>query len=358
MLRVAVSSDWADATAWDTLVSADTLATPFQTRAWSTTWWKHFAGGKTLFVLQAYEGDDLVGLYPLFFQKGVWGALRPVGVGPSDYLRILAQPELRQDVEDLFLNTLRESKALVDLHQFPTETPPARAITQASCLVVDLPESYEAYLSRLSKSLRYDVRRLDKDPSLQVVKEDDPARALAILFDLHEKRWRSRGLPGAFMGRTKRFHEEWAAQAQRNGTLRLSVLEWNGRPVGAIYAMSMGGRCYYYQAGFEPTAASISPGTVLVAHTLRIAIEEGDTEFDFCRGDEPYKRRWKPDRVVTNYRILMADSALGRVGEGWNRMAWRVEERVRQRLEGGRLLPKWGSKSPRRQEPSANSEQR
>ena len=308
--------------------------------------------------MTAYEGDDLVAVYPLFRQGSLWGAIRPMGVGPSDYLKPVAAPEVRERAWQAFLERLGEERSLVDLHQVPgpaapLSTQPAvaalhpgqgetNALVQASCLIVDLPETYDAYLERLSKSLRYDVRRLDRDAKAKVRDDVDPISAMRILFDLHEKRWRSRGLPGAFLGRTRKFQEEWAQIGARAGLLRVSILEWDGRDVGAIYAMRMGMTTYYYQAGFDPEAGSISPGTMLVAHALKGAIGEGSQRFDFCRGDEPYKRRWKPDHVVTNYRLLLGAPGLGRVGEGWNRLAWSVEERIRRRLEGGRLLPRRG----------------
>ena len=70
---------------------------------------------------------------------------------------------------------------------------------------------------------------------------------------------------------------------------------------------------YYYQAGFDPNNGSISPGTFLVAHTIRKAIEEGSKHFDFMRGDEPYKRRWKPQHVHRNLRLIASANGLLRV---------------------------------------------
>ena len=44
---------------------------------------------------------------------------------------------------------------------------------------------------------------------------------------------------------------------------------------------------------FEPTLARLSLGTVLTARAIRHAIEaDGAAEFDFLRGNEPYKYKW------------------------------------------------------------------
>lgn len=324
---------------WRALFDADSAASPFQSWEWLSTWWRVYGRGRSPYIITAYEGDDLVGILPMLKTVGPWRTLRSLGVGPSDYLGPIAQPDLRDAVLRAFLSELREAPAdMVDLHQWSDPVDHAAPIEQATCLKLDLPDQYESYIAGLSKSLRYDVRRLERTPELRVIEPEDPRAALDVLFDLHAQRWRSRGLPGAFTKRSQRFHEAWAVLAKDCGWLRLSTLEHEGSPIGALYAMAVHGRTYYYQAGFDPAASRLSPGTVLVAAAIRRAIEEGDTVFDFCRGDEPYKRRWKPQRVEQNHRFVFATTkGRGHIGERWNRMAWGLEARLRDHLEGGNL---------------------
>jgi CelD/BcsL family acetyltransferase involved in cellulose biosynthesis len=338
------------APAWRDLVLDAPSATPFQTFEWHATWWKHLGGAKKPLVLSVYEGEDLVGLMPFAQSTGAWRALRASGGGPSDYLHPVAREGYERVVSDAVGEFLRgyQGADLVDLHQVRDDQPLSAwapgPLEQAKCLVLELPSSYEAYLGTLSKSLRYDVRKLDKDlfksgrAEIVGIGPDELELGLHWLFETHRKRWRKRGLPGAFFGRVERFHREWASEALRNGWLWLSVLKVDGQPIGAIYAMNLGKACYYYQAGFDPEHSTISPGTLLVAHTIRRAIEEGKAEFDFLRGDEPYKRRWKPQRVHSNLRFLQANSALGHAGLRWNGVGSRVESRVRARLEGRGLV--------------------
>lgn len=324
---------------WRALFGADSEATPFHSWEWHTAWAITLGKSRAPYILTVHEGDDLVGLLPMVRTRGPWRTLRSMAAGPSDYLGPIAQPELRPAVVDAMLDHLREARAdMVDLHQWEGAPPVEGYQEQAACLRLDLPPTYDGYLATLSKSLRYDIRRLERSDDLQLIIPDDPNQALDVLFDLHVKRWRARGLPGVFGQRVRKFHADWAALAHANGWLRLSILEHQGQPIGAIYAMTHGGRCFFYQSGFEPTASKLSPGTVLVAATIRQAIEDGVTTFDFCRGDEPYKRRWKPQTVAKNHRILFATSrGRGLVGERWNRMAWSVENRLRDRFEGGSL---------------------
>jgi len=338
---------------WQELAYESPTATPFQTWEWQSAWLRHYLRRKRALVVAVREGGDLVGLMPLTRSIGMWRTLRAMGSGSSDYLHPLAREGCEEVVASEIAQCLREVTRvdLIDLHQV-RETQPLAGFAsgelrkeQSTCLLLDLPDSYETYLSTLSKSLRYDVRRLEKSlfkegrATVEPVAEGQIGLGLDILFEQHKLRWRNRGLPGAFLGRAQRFHHDWARLAIEHGWLWLSILKLDSEPIGAIYAMRMGTTCYYYQAGFDPSKGSISPGTLLVAATIRRAIEEGLQHFDFLRGDEPYKRRWRPQHEFKNYRILYSRNPhRGGIGASWNEASGKVETKIRARLEGRGLI--------------------
>jgi len=338
--------------AWQDLARTSDLATPFQTWEWHKTWFDHYGKTKRPYILAGYEGEDLVALYPLAKRGGLWSVLRSAGAGPSDYLHPLIRPNYEAKAESAFARHLADdSKAsLIDLHQLRTDfssldLTAQNQIEQGTCLVLDLPKTFDEYLATLGKSLRYDVRKLDKSlfkegkATIEPVTPDEIGQGLDILFEQHKKRWRKRGLPGAFLGKAQGFHHDWGRQAIEQGWLWLSILRFEGNPIGAIYAMTFGQTVYFYQAGFDPAHSSISPGTLLVAGTIRRSIEEGKTTFDFLRGDEPYKRRWKPQREYKNNRKIMAVNGIqGTFGARWNRMGSEIESKIRARLEGKGLV--------------------
>lgn len=135
------------------------------------------------------------------------------------------------------------------------------------------------------------------------------------------------------MRRVREFHYRFAQEAVNTGLLRLGVIEQGGQILGVIYAMAVNQTVFFYQSGFDPDAKSLSPGSVLVAHTIREAIEGGAQHFDFLRGPEPYKLRWKPQHCTTNLRIMLRRTAvLGGAGEAMNRLRSALEARIRQRL--------------------------
>lgn len=344
---------------WRALVGRDPLATPFQTPDWQLSWYRWFGRRRCPVVWTLWDGADLVGLMPFIRCSGGWRTLRPMGCGPSDYLHPLAEPQRASSVyAELaeFVRSVRDID-LVDWHQLRASHPFAQAwlggedpvedtgptsFRQAECLVLDLPETFDAYRKRLSKSLRYDVGRLDRHPDrlvVRVARGDEIGRALDVFFETHARRWHRRGLPGAFVGRRmRRFHREWAVAADRNDHMRLNILEIDGEAVGAVYAMRVGATTFFYQSGFDPRHRSVSPGSLLVAAAIRRAIEDGCTAFDFLRGDEAYKRRWGPQHMIPNLRILAPTSGtLGRLGKSVNEFGHAIERRIRSRLEGHSL---------------------
>ena len=337
---------------WRTLVAEVPTASPFQTWEWHDTWFKYFGRTKKPYLLGAYDGADLVGLYPLARKAGAWYVLRSSGAGPSDYLQPLIRPGYEPQVEEEFGAYLSAQRdySLVDLHQLRDDlsrlkVPGEVELEQGTCLVLDLPSTYDEYLGSLGKSLRYDVRKLDKSlfnegrARVDFVDEQNIGKGLDILFDQHKKRWRKRGLPGAFLGKTQDFHHAWGRHAVRAGWLQLGILSLDGAPIGAIYGMAMGQTVYFYQAGFDPAHKSVSPGTLLVASLIKTAIEDGRKHFDFLRGDEPYKRRWKPQREHKNVRkVIAVRGPMGELGARWNLLGSRVEAKIRARLEGKGLV--------------------
>ena len=158
---------------WRDLLDDAVFATPFQTPAWTDAWWRHFGARKQPHYLVFREGRDLVGILPLYITRGPWRSVRVVGTGQSDYLQPLVRSGHLQSVCAAIVGHLDEMGQsgvadIADLHQQRALVSLAAGddhpVEQAICLVLDLPESYDDYLGALSKSLRFDCRRLEKRP--------------------------------------------------------------------------------------------------------------------------------------------------------------------------------------------------
>lgn len=320
---------------------------PFQTWEWASVWWRHFGRGKRALVLCVQEGDVTVGIAPLYASWSAMGkVLRWIGTGISDRLGIIAVPGRERAVAEAVAEWL-EAQPCADLHQLADGSWMARitearnwyVVGQEKCPYVVLPETWDAYWGSLSKKTRFNIgyaqRQMQRDLGdvhLDTADAEQLPRALDALFDLHTRRWRQRMLPGGFFHpRVRQFHREWAQQALQNGWLRLHLLRAGGAVRAVLYLFHFGQRAYYYLGGFDPALARYSMGTVLTAYAIRRAIEEGCVVFDFLRGDEPYKYRWKP-QVQWHRRACHARGALAwawRKRVDWeSRLWWWLQARL------------------------------
>lgn len=97
---------------------------------------------------------------------------------------------------------------------------------------------------------------------------------------------------------------------------RLYVLSHQGAPLASLLMFYFGESALYYQAGWDPDSplASQSPGVVVMANSIRDAIQEGLRYYEFLRGDESYKTRWTKTYRKTSTllvaRSLMANNYL------------------------------------------------
>jgi len=300
---------------WRRLTGAPgSRATVFQSWDWARTWWKHYGQGRRLWLLEFSDNGAVVGYAALFLPCRFFPfrTLRFVGTGPSDYNDLVALPGRETDVVRAFWafladrgrawdwldaqqirpgGVLAESDAgYVRAARWPGET----------CPFVALPDSWDGFRATLGKKMRSNVGYYDRalaklfEVEVGLATPETLTDDLDAFFELHQRRWNRRWLPGAFAARSARaFHADVAARLLAAGALRLHKLRLDGEIQAALYCFQFNGRCAYYLGGFEPSLARLSVGTVLTARAIRHAIEEDHAaEFDFLRGDEPYKYKW------------------------------------------------------------------
>lgn len=171
---------------------------------------------------------------------------------------------------------------------------------------------WDGYLAKRSSNFRQQVRRreraLHRDHRVEVrtATESSLEADLDRLFELHEARWDSRdGSSSLQAPAARRFLKDFAGAAFGRGWLRLRLLEVDGTAVAGFFGWRLGPSFAFYQSGFDPAWADKSVGVVLMAATIRSAIEEGASEFDMLLGTEAYKRRFTDDSRPVQTVILV-----------------------------------------------------
>jgi CelD/BcsL family acetyltransferase involved in cellulose biosynthesis len=149
----------------------------------------------------------------------------------------------------------------------------------------------EAFWGAVSKNLRRDARQAASAGITAAWSKEESA--LEELLEAHQAHWRSKKMPGSFWKPAVReFH---LAALRRGAPIWVLRAERDGGHLGSLYLIETPARLCFYQACRVPSEERLSIGTFLVYEAIKWAKERGKKSFDFLRGEEAYKRRWKPD---------------------------------------------------------------
>ena len=300
----------------------------FGTVEWLSAWRRHLGSGPTLDLAVRRPDGTLVGVAPLYVDRRLRaGVLRFQGGGPGDQLGPLCAPADRARVGAVLRRALAGRVVLAE--RLPVEQGwggllgGRRVRLEPSPILRTRARSWEEFLESRSANFRGQVRgrerRLRRSGRLRFRLTADPAllpRDLDLLFALHDARWPN-GESRAFAGRRADFHRAFAAAALDRGWLRLWFLELDGRPVAAWYGFRFGGAEHFYQSGRDPRLERDAVGFVLLAHTIRAAIDDGVREYRLLRGHEAYKQRFATeDRGVETVVLGPGPTAAAAAGAG------------------------------------------
>ncbi len=341
---------------WRRLEDIDPHASIFLSWDWQRLWWRHYGAQRALRLLVARSGGAVVGLLPLYTEvyRTAGGLLRPrklrqVGVGGDtspDDLGALIDPAFAPAVAAAFAEQVVDALPGWDLLDW-SDLPPHAELTAAVTARLaaaglrlqhklsepitwgGLPTSWDDYLAGLSRSRRETLRRkrrkFESQPGARVRVIDDPAEldaAFERLGELHRKRWQGRtAIPGFTSTAYRGFHRELMHALLPQNRLRLMALEVQGEAIAMLYGLRWRGVFSFFQGGFDPDQAALSPGDVIMAYAVEQAIAEGCTAFDMLKGDHDYKRQFfKQTRHTAELRAFRP---------GVIDWAYRLRERLR-----------------------------
>jgi CelD/BcsL family acetyltransferase involved in cellulose biosynthesis len=312
------------APAWDGLVAASRLRSPFLSWAWQSEWARTFAGDRRL-ELRCVEdgGGNLVAILPLYETPS--GSLELIGgADVSDYLDLISVHGREEEAWMALLQSRTAERVEWELHAVPETSPTVAALpplaaacglaasttVEERCPVLILPSSWETYLARLSAKHRHELqrkmRRLERDaPDAHVSCVSAPSEVASRLRDFLALHRSSRVGKARFMDERMEqfFRAALAAFAERDAA-RLWFLDTASGPIAAFVTIEWDGTVGLYNSGFAPDRAALSPGVVLLAQLIRDAIGRGREKFDFLRGEERYKYEFEPVAQAV-YRVTI-----------------------------------------------------
>jgi CelD/BcsL family acetyltransferase involved in cellulose biosynthesis len=177
-----------------------------------------------------------------------------------------------------------------------------------------LPASGDDVDRRLRSSRRSQLRRAERRAetwgrlSLEVLSptpEEVEAR-LDLFVAVEARSWKSaegtslRQTPGP-----RTFFRTFLHHAAATGAARVGVARLDERPVAAALAVEHADQWWLLKIGYDEDARDLSPGTLLVHHTVRWAADAGLAGYEFLGADAPWIRLWtdqvRPTRRLTLY---------------------------------------------------------
>jgi CelD/BcsL family acetyltransferase involved in cellulose biosynthesis len=294
--------------AWEALWRRLPAATPFQHPAWQLSWWRCFGTGRPVATCM-FEADRLTGLLPLYLlDEGGACKLLPIGIGLSDYLDVLLEPGAPSDAANALLAAALQTATLFGATTCDlTDLPPGARLREITapdgwhaewrqtdtCPVLefsrDATNLSAGVPSKQRRKLRMNRHRSDRFGGWRLHRADQPAlkSILERLLRLNQKRWQ------ALDSTVLAFYRAVACPLFKAGQFRLHSLNIGEKRAACAWTMPVrNDRLLFYIGGFDPEFAWISPGTLLLGALIEEGLNEGQRQFHFLRGAEPYKYAW------------------------------------------------------------------
>lgn len=292
---------------WTALSHSLRWNSPFVLPPWLKVWWQEFGAEAELYLSSVRQGETVIGVAPLLVREGKASLVGSVDV--CDYLDFVVTPGREQDFFGVLLDDLR-GKGVNHLDLRPLR-PDSTVLTHLVSIAqnrgyevlcqpedvsveLDLPATWEEYLTILTAKQRHEVRRKLRRLS-EAGKVDyhfvKDSVAVHDAMDIFLKMFtESRQDKATFLtAQMESFLRSLANSMTEAGLLRLGILELDMLPTAMIMCFDYNDCLYLYNSGYDPQYNTLSAGLLCKVLCIKESIQEGKKRFDFLKGSEAYK---------------------------------------------------------------------
>ena len=332
---------------WSQLLESRQRKTTFLTWEWLSAWWNHYKENRELWLITAWEGDELVGVAPLMKtnmrKHGVqFRLLHSLGSPNCDESDFPVRNGDLQIVNALcdYLYSHRKQWDAIELNEFETKNSAWHIIQNyffnTGCIIqshtnlhyhIPIRDSWESYRKSLSKNLRHNIeRRLRRaQESHQVEFRYVKGRELEwddfeTLFAVSEKG----NFPEKYKSKQERsFHRELLHRMQGHYWIEIAFLCLNGQAIAFEYGFNMDGSFEDWRTGFDLSHSELAGGTLLLYYLLKQFHSDEHRDLDFLRGEYDFKEKWLPEkREFVEVRIIQPHRLSARLALIWIPNLW------------------------------------
>ena len=173
-----------------------------------------------------------------------------------------------------------------------------------SCPFIPLDPGWEEPESQLSSRRRSDLRRARRraeqlgEVRAEVLEPgpDEVAGLLEEAFGIEARGWKGAARTALAEDRRRAaFYEDYARAAAARGELRVCFLRIGGRAAAMQLAVAAGGRFWLLKIGYDEEFARCSPGSLLIAETVRHAASAGMRGYELLGTSAAWTGAWTRD---------------------------------------------------------------
>lgn len=304
---------------WNSLLETSVTNSPFLRFEFLKTWWEHKGGGEwpddsRLFVITAQDGEQLVGIAPLFLTQKADGEYTIYNLGAieiCDLLDIIVFEDRHAvfcaKAAEYLLATISPIGE-IRLVNLPSTTATAElfkgVLTKAGFLTelsvyqpsptIHLQGDFETYLAGIDKKQRHEIRR-------KIRRAEESGRGVRW-YSIETQSQLEVGMQQFYqlmlndtdkaIFLTDKMKAQMSAIMQLvfdTGTLKMAFLEADGQPAAAYLMFDYDNKLWVYNSGYDRVYNELSAGWVLLGYLIEWSCQNGRREFDFMRGNEDYK---------------------------------------------------------------------
>jgi len=321
---------------WDDLLErCEDNRSIFLTYEWIRNWWRYFGDNSELNIVLVQRNNVTLGIFPLMKKKYHLGickfkVMETIGASNANLVGFFSK-ENRDEVIEAFLTYLGEeledNALILKLDLVPDDCAFLELLrtniphysdklahnesTMTIAPYLPIRSTWDMYFSSLSTNRRKKIRTMFRDAEINQrirygqCQTEDLDWGLRALFDIHINRWRSVNIKSPFIrNEVREFYRDLAIALLQKDWMNLSYLTLDGQIVSIRFDYMYGDKYYASVIARDLLCTEPNIGHLHEAYLIKEAFETPLKEYDFLRGDEPYKFYWT-DRYRKYQGILI-----------------------------------------------------
>jgi len=294
--------------AWHDALDKSMFNTIFITPEWQSIWYKRFALEKAINVKVIKQNDEILGIVPIMISERKLTFIGdhnlydymdfPMVAEKEDRFFNLAWKYLRElDWDEMRLNSIPESSPTLQ-HLIPLVQDigyDVEVIESAKTPLATLNTDWVTYIANLPKKYRHElkrkIRRLESNYEYSqfeaIITDDNVEEIMEEFFALMSSSKESKET--FLIHQNKLFFTDLARVLNKGNQFKLFFMEIENKKVAACICFDYGNKYLLYNSGYDPEFSEFSVSLINKALSIKTAIEEGKSEFNFLKGIERYK---------------------------------------------------------------------